>query len=148
MVGDTFPACGSLADKILDVAGRVVFFVSQANFEAAYQAASLGITATAMGDEVYFVFGFDALRAYARDAFGRPHTEREASESARAEGLGVPAPWRMLSEARELGAKVIVCDTTLKLCGLAAADLGKLVDEVMGLAAIWRLTQNARTLSF
>jgi peroxiredoxin family protein len=54
----------------------------------------------------------------------------------------------MLSEARELGAKVIVCDTTLKLCGLAAADLGKLVDEVMGLAAIWRLTQNARTLSF
>ena len=130
------------------MAGRVVFFVSQANYEAAYQAASLGITASAMGDDVYFVFAFDALRALARDAFGKPHTEREASESARAEGLGVPAPSRMLSEAREMGARIIVCDTTLKLCGLAAVDLGTRVDEVMGLAAIWRLTQDARTLSF
>jgi predicted peroxiredoxin len=130
------------------VAGRVVFFVSQANFEAAYQAASLGITAAAMGDEVYFVFAFDALRAYARDAFGKPHTEREAAESARADGLGVPAPWRMLAEARELGAKIVVCDTTMKMCGLAHADVDAKVDEVMGLAAIWRLTQNARTLSF
>jgi predicted peroxiredoxin len=130
------------------VAGRVVFFVSQANYEAAYQAASLGITASAMGDDVYFVFAFDALRALARDVFGKPHTEREASESARAEGLGVPSPFRMLSEAREMGAKIIVCDTTLKLCGLAAVDLGTRVDEVMGLAAIWRLAQDARTLSF
>jgi predicted peroxiredoxin len=130
------------------MAGRVVFFVSQANYEAAYQAASLGITATAMGDDVFFVFAFDALRALARDVFGKPHTEREAAESARAEGLGVPTPARMLSEARAMGAKIIVCDTTLKLCGFAAQDLGTKIDEVMGLAAIWRLTQDARTLTF
>ena len=130
------------------MAGRVVFFVSQPNYEAAYQAASLGITATAMGDDVFFVFAFDALRALARDVFGKPHSEREASESARAEGLGVPTPLRMLSEARAMGAKIIVCDTTLKLCGLVAADLGTKIDEVMGLAAIWRLTQEGRTLTF
>ncbi len=130
------------------MAGRVVFFVSQPNYEAAYQAASLGITATAMGDDVFFVFGFDALRALTREVFGKPHTEREASESARAEGLGVPTPARMLSEARAMGAKIIVCDTTLKLCGLTQHDLGDKIDEVMGLAAIWRLTQEARTLTF
>ncbi len=131
------------------MAGRVVFFVREPSYEAAWQATSLGITATAMGDEVYFVFAFDALRALARDAYGKPHTEREASESARAEGLGVPTPARMLSEARAMGAKVIVCDTTLKLCGFVAQDLvGTRIDEVMGLAAIWRLTQNARTLTF
>lgn len=128
--------------------GRVVFFVSQPSFEAAWQAASLGITATAMGDDVFFVFAFDALRALIRDAFGKPHTEREAAESARAEGLGVPTPARMLSEARAMGAKIIVCDTTLKLCGFTAHDVENKVDEVMGLAAIWRLTQDARTLSF
>lgn len=130
------------------MAGRVVFFISQPNFEVAYQAASLGITATAMGDDVFFVFAFDALRALSRDAFGKPHSEREASESARAEGLGVPTPARMLSEARAMGAKIVVCDTTLKLCGLNAQDLGEKIDEVMGLAAIWRLTADARTLSF
>src|SRR5712672_783468 len=105
------------------MAGRVVFFVSQANYEAAYHAASLGITATAMGDDVFFVFAFDALRALTRDAFGKPHSEREAAESARAEGLGVPTPARMLSEARAMGARVLVCDTTLKLSGLVAGDL-------------------------
>ncbi|MBK7860516.1 MAG: DsrE family protein [Archangiaceae bacterium] len=130
------------------MAGRVVFFVSVANYEPAYQAASLGITATAMGDDVYLVFAFDALRALLRDVWGKPHTEREAAESARAEGLGVPTPLRMLSEARAMGAKVLVCDTTLKLCGLVAADVQGKIDEVMGLASIWRLTQEARTLTF
>lgn len=130
------------------MAGRVVFFISQPGYESAYQAASLGITASAMGDEVTFVFAFDALRALVRDVFGKPYTEREAAESTRAEGLGVPSPIRMISEAREMGARIVVCDTTLKLCGLAAQDLGNRVDEVMGLASIWRLTQDARTLSF
>src|SRR5688572_32327206 len=53
-----------------------------------------------LGDEVYFVFSFDALRHLARDSFGLPRTEKEMAESARSEGLGVPAPMRMLQEAR------------------------------------------------
>lgn len=139
------PALGGYSDPM---SGRVVFFVNSASYEPAWQAMSLGITATAMGDEVYFVFGFDALRALARDVFGKPHTEREASESARAEGLGVPTPVRMLSEARAMGAKVLACDTTLRLCGLVAADLGARLDESTGLATIWRLTAGARVLTF
>src|SRR4051812_21687838 len=130
------------------MAGKVVFFVQSPSFESAWMAASLGITATAMGDDVFFVFSFDALRALARDHFGKPLSEREAVESARADGLGVPTPSRMLSEAREMGARFIVCDTMLKLCGLAPADLGKRIDEVMGLAALWRLTDGARVLTF
>ena len=130
------------------MAGRVVFFVQSPSFESAWMAASLGITAAAMGDDVFFVFGFDALRALARDHFGKPLSEREAVESARADGLGVPTPIRMLAEAREMGARFIACDTMLKLCGLAPADLGKRLDEVMGLASIWRLADNARVLTF
>jgi peroxiredoxin family protein len=130
------------------MAGRVFFFLHSATYEPAYQAASMGITAAAMGDEVYFVFAFDALRALARDAFGLAHTEREMAESARAEGLGVPAPARMLSEARAMGARLIACDTTVKICGLGAADIGARLDEVMGLASIWRLTEGARVLTF
>lgn len=129
------------------MAGRVLFFLSHASYESAFQAASLGITATAMGDEVYVVFAFDALRALARDAFGLPQTEREMAESARAEGLGVPTPARMLSEARAMGARLIACDTTVKICGLAEEDLAGRLDEVMGLASIWRLSEGARIVS-
>ena len=130
------------------MAGRVVFFLQHGSFEPAYQAASMGITAAAMGDEVYFVFAFEALRLIVRGSWGQPHTEKEVAESARGEGLGLPPPLRMLAEARALGARCIACDTTVKLCGFVPADLGKALDEVMGLASIWKLTQGARTLSF
>ncbi len=129
------------------MAGRVVFFIQSATFEPAYQAASMGVTAAAMGDEVYFVFAFEALRAIARDGFGRPVPERELGESTRAEGLGVPPPMKMLAEARALGAKLVACDTTVKICGLSAADLHGKLDEVMGLPSIWRLTQGGRVVT-
>ena len=82
----------------------------------------------------------DALRQLARGTFGAASTEREISEGARAKGLGVPLPAAMLEEARGLGAKVVACDTMVKVCGLGANELGRVVDEVMGLASIWRMT--------
>ncbi len=94
------------------------------------------------------MFAFDALRQLVRGSFGNPHTERELAESARGEGLGLPIPRKMLEEARSLGARLVACDTTVKLCGLDPDELtGATLDEVLGLATIWRLTDGARTLS-
>ncbi len=130
-----------------DMAGRTFFFLQHATYEPAFQAASMGLTATAMGDEVYFVFAFDALRHLVRGTFGLPHSEKERAESARAEGMGVPTPLRMLDEARGLGAKLVACDTTVRICGFGPQELEGTLDEVMGLASLWRLTEGARTLS-
>ncbi|WP_338866879.1 hypothetical protein [Myxococcus stipitatus] len=129
------------------MAGRVFFFLQHATYEPAFQASSMGITAAAMGDEVYFVLAFDALRAWVGGTFGQPEGVREHEEHSRGETLGVPAPARMLEEARALGAKVIACDTTVRLCGLEPETLKGPLDEVMGLASLWRLTQGARTLT-
>ena len=129
------------------MAGRVFFFLQHATYEPAFQAASMGITAAAMGDEVYVVFAFDALRQFVGGRFGAPQGEQEQAEWARAEGLGVPSPARMLEEARALGAKLIACDTTVRICGFVPEELEGTLDEVMGLASLWRLTQGARTLS-
>ncbi|MCP3101227.1 DsrE family protein [Myxococcus sp. K15C18031901] len=129
------------------MAGRVFFFLQHATYEPAFQASSMGITAAAMGDEVYFVFAFDALRALVDGRFGQPEREVEHAEHARGEALGVPAPAKMLEEARGLGAKVIACDTTVRLCGYEPDALRAALDEVMGLASLWRLTQGARMLS-
>lgn len=127
--------------------GRVIFFVQHGSFEPAYQVATMGVTAAAMGDEVLVVFAFDALRQWVRGSFGQPHTEKEQAESARAEGLGLPPPRKMLEEARSLGARFVACDSTVKLCGLSPSEVAPLLDEVMGLASIWRLTQGARVLT-
>lgn len=130
------------------MAGRVVFFLQSGSYEPAYQAASLGITAAAMGDEVYIVFSFDALRQLVRGSYGQPRSEREVAEVARAEGLNVPKPLRMLEEARALGARLVACDTTVRICGYTPEEIGKKLDQVMGLPSIWRLTEGARVLSF
>ena len=124
---------------------RVVFFVSSAGYEAAWQIASTGITAAAMGDEVIFVFSFEALRALAKGTFGKPLTDRERAEATRGEGLGAPLPGRMIQDARGMGARAMACDTTVKLCGLSAAELKEMgvLDEVVGLPQIWRLTEDA-----
>lgn len=132
------------------VSGRVVFFVNSAGYEAAWQVASMGITAAAFGDEVVFVFAFEALRSLANGTFGKPLTDRERAESTRGEGLGAPNPARMIHDARGLGARAFACDTTVKLCGLSANELerGGVLDEVLGLPQIWRLTEGARVLTF
>jgi len=139
---------GRVCPLLPDMSGRVVVFVSAGSYEPAFQVASLAITAAAMGDEVHVVFAFDALRDLHHGTFGHPRGEQERAESARAEGLGVPAPFQMLEEARLLGARLLACDTTVKLCGLSVAEVAGQIDEVMGLASVWRLTQGARTLSF
>ena len=131
------------------MAGRVFLFVSGSGYEPAFQASSLAVTAAAMGDEIYLVFAFDALKQLARGTFGQPMNERESAELTRGEGLGVASPARMLDEARKAGARLLACDSTVRICGLTASQLvPSVLDEVMGLATLWRLTQGARTLSF
>ena len=70
------------------------------------------------------------------------------AERTRAEGLGVPTPSTMLAEARALGARLVACDTTVRICGFVPEELSNVLDEVPGLPSIWRLTQGARTLTF
>lgn len=130
------------------MAGRVLFLVQHGGYQPAYQAASMGITAAALGDTVLFIFAFDALRQLVRGDFGRPQSDREAVESARAEGLGLPPPATMLAEARGLGARCVACDTMLRIVGVSADEAEQSLDEVMGLPALWRLTDGARLLSF
>ena len=129
------------------MAGRVLFFVERASFEPAFQAATMGVTAAAMGDEVYFVLAWEALRSLIRGNFGEPVSDRERIEQARAEGLKLPAPMKMLEEARALGAKLVACDSTVKVCGFDPAQLTGIIDEIMGLPAIWRLSDGARVVS-
>jgi predicted peroxiredoxin len=130
------------------MAGRVLFFLQRGGYPPAYQAASMGITAAALGDAVHFVFAFDALRQLVRGDFGRPQSDREAVESARAEGLGLPPPATMLAEARGLGARLVACDTMLRIAGVPTDEAEQLLDEVLGLPALWRLTEGARLLTF
>ena len=132
------------------VSERAVFFLNTAAWEPLWQATSLALTAAAMGDEVIVVVAFDALRALASGAFGQPATDADRAAAQRAERINAATPQRMLADARALGAKLLACDTTVRLSGLesAALEQAKIVDEVLGLAQLWRLTRSARVLTW
>jgi peroxiredoxin family protein len=129
------------------MAGRVVFFVQHGTFEPAYQLATQAVTAAAMGETVFCVLAFDALRRWVDGRFGDAEGPVEEEERERAVQLGLPPPREMLEQARALGARFIACDTTVKLCGLTAEACTPALDEVLGLPSIWRLTEGARVLS-
>jgi peroxiredoxin family protein len=126
---------------------RVAVFLQSSSFESTYQAGTLALTAAAMGDEVWVVLGFEPLRALASGRLGAPAGELEAAESARSEALHLPTPRQMLAEARELGVRVVACDTLVRLAGLAAVDV-PLLDESLGLPSIWRFARTARSVTF
>lgn len=132
------------------MAGRVVIFLSSVGFEATWQATSIGVTAAAMGDEVVFVVAFGALRALFDGTFGHSLAGEGAKSAQRAEHINAASPSRMLADARALGARCVACETTVRLCGLTPSELvrDRVVDEVLGLTQIWRLTEDGRVLSF
>ena len=54
----------------------------------------------------------------------------------------------MLGQARGLGARCLACDTMLRISGVPTDEAEQVLDEVLGLPALWRLTEGARLVSF
>jgi peroxiredoxin family protein len=126
---------------------RVVFFLHQGGYRAASQLGTMAVTAAAMGDEVHVVLAFDALSRWVGGRLGEADSLEEARERARADGLGARPPASLLEEARALGARLWACETNLAICGLTPEAVHSWVDEVAGMASIWRLTAGATVVS-
>jgi len=119
----------------------VVIFLRAPDWEARHQAVSLAITAAALGDEVYLALFGGALSAFAEGRFG------EGAPGA-ASTAHVPALDATLEEARrDLGLRVVACETALRLAGFDPPAAVPPLDAVMSLPALWRLAQAGRALT-
>ena len=96
-----------------------------------YQAATLAVTAAAMGEKVLVALFFEPLRLWAEDRFD----EGAPPEAAAAR---VASLRETLEEARrELGLEVVACDTAVRLAGLDAGALRGMIDRVVTLPQLW-----------
>ncbi len=119
----------------------LVLFLRSDDWDARYLATSLAITAAAMGDEVHLALHGDALQAFVAGRFG-------SGAPATAPASRVPPLDQTLAEARrDLGVRVVACDTVARLAGLDPAALVPPLDAVESLPALWRRAQGGRVLS-
>jgi peroxiredoxin family protein len=118
-----------------------VIFLSSPSWEARYQAATLAVTAAALGDAVTVALAFEPLRLWVAGRFdeGAPPTAAAARV----------APLRAtLDEARRaLGLRVVACETLVRLAGLDPGEVRSVLDEVTTLPSLWRLARAGQALA-
>lgn len=103
------------------------------SFARRYQVASHAITSAAAGDRVLVVLWFDALVRHVLGGFDDPLPGEDRRVMERHQALGLPPPSAMLAEARALGARLLACETAVRLAGLSPAGARAHVDDLPGL---------------
>ncbi len=119
----------------------VVLFLQSPSWEARYHAATLAVTAAALGDAVTVALSFEPLRLWVAARF-------EEGAPAGAAELKIGSLRAALEDARrELGLRVVACDTAVRLAGLDPDRIRGALDEVTTLPSLWRLARAGRTLA-
>ena len=133
---------------------RFVIFLHGGTYDKLYQAATIGLTAAAMGKEVYVFLMFWAIKKLALGELDRvdfsPAYEAHADEVARImTERKVPKISEMFEEAKQVGSfKVIACSAGLEYMSVKYEDFASKVDDVMGLPLILNLAAEAETTLF
>jgi peroxiredoxin family protein len=124
------------------VARPLVILLRSGDWAARYQAATLALTAAAFGDEVRLVVFFEALAAWVEGRF-------DAGAPPEAAAARVGSLTASLEEGRrELGLRVVACDTAVRLAGLDPARAAAALDGVVGLPELWRIARAGQVLAF
>jgi peroxiredoxin family protein len=133
---------------------KFVLFAHNATYDKLHQVATLGLTAAAMGKDVIVVLLFWTIKKLAEGKIDvidfPPEYAGSSDEVARLlKEKKVPKISEMFQEAKLVGKlRVIACSAGLEYMGVDGEAVEKNVDEVMGLPAIIRLTEDAETKLF
>ena len=124
----------------MSVGRPTVIFLRSEAWDARHLATSLAVTAAALGEEVHLALSGEPLRAFVEGRFG----EGAPPEAGAAR---VPPLDATLAEARrDLGLRVVACDTAARVAGVDPARAVPPLDGVVSLTALWRLTQSGHAL--
>lgn len=120
----------------------LVVFLHRGAWPDRYQAVTLAVTAAAFGEPVTLALFFEPLQLWVSGRFdeGAP----PEADAARVTGLR-----ETLDEARrELGLRIVACDTAVRLAGLDPATVAPLLDGIDTLPSMWKTAREGRSLTF
>lgn len=132
----------------------LVIFAHSDGYDRMRQMASMALTAAVTGREVVIVLFFGALRAVVTSSMDETvfsgRTVEAAGELARRVATGNnPPPSEMLSMARDTGrVRLLACSASTQLMGLELEKTAGVVDEVVGMSTILRVTLDGPNLIY
>ena len=133
---------------------KFVIFAHNATYDKLHQVATIGMTAAAMGKDVIVVLLFWTIKKLAEGKIDQldfpPEYAGSAEEVARLlKEKNVPKISEMFQDAKHVGKfRLIACSAGLEYMGVDSQAVETRVDEVMGLPAILKLTEEAETKLF
>lgn len=133
---------------------KFVIFAHNATYDKLHQVATIGMTAAAMGKDVIVVLLFWTIKKLAEGKIDQldfpPEYAESAEEVARLlKDKNVPKISEMFQDAKHVGKfRLIACSAGLEYMGVESQAVESRVDEVMGLPAILKLTEEAETKLF
>lgn len=130
---------------------KLVIFAQSSTYDRLYQTATIAVTAAAMGEEVYVVLFFEALRKFVD---GKTDIE-DMSVEFQNHGKDVYQKMKkmnpnsipdMIETVKSLGTlKFLACSANVEFMGLEKEEVLKKVDEITGLPSILKLVSEADT---
>ena len=133
---------------------KFVIFAHGATYDKLHQVGTLALTAAALGRDVHVILMFWAIKKLAMGEFDTvdfpPEYDSYTEEVTRLlKEKKIPAITQMFSDARQVGTfRLIACSAGLEYMGVDHDKMTALVDEVLGLPAILRMTFDAETSLF
>jgi len=133
---------------------KFVLFAHNATYDKLHQVATLGMTAAAMGKDVIVVLLFWTIKKLAEGRIDEvdfpPEYAASAGQVARLlKEKKVPKISEMFQDAKHVGRfRLIACSAGLEYMGVDGKAVETRVDDVLGLPAILKLTENAETTLF
>lgn len=137
--------------------GKFVIFAHSGTYDKLHQVSTLSLTAAAMGQEVYIILFFWALKKFYSGQLDHSDfpVEYQSWSNKIAQLMKekkVPSVTEMFREAREMGAKVVVCSAGLEYMDIdpSVREVKKdgLIDDVWGLPQVLTLVEDAKTVLY
>jgi peroxiredoxin family protein len=133
--------------------GKFVIFAHSGTYDKLYQVATIALTAAAMGNEVYIILFFWALKKVYAGQLDNPEFPVEYQTwshkiSNLMQEKKVPPVSEMFKEARGIGVKIIVCSAGLDYMDIDKQSEPDLVDDVWGLPKVLTLVEEANTVLY
>jgi len=133
---------------------KFVIFAHSGTYDRLHQVATLALTAAAMGQEVYIILFFWALKKFYSGELDKPDFPQEYQTlgkqvSKLMEEKKVPKVSEMLREAKNIGrVKIIICSAGLEYMDIMKGEQSELVDEVWGLPTVLNAVKGVTTLLY